>query len=284
MNIILKENEWAEEVIRNKTIDKCHKNTLRIVARYYMDQGYDKKNIDKKLDLFIIQCNLGLNAYNRSLKIDEAIKAASKRKATDIDYIAISKNEMARIDSLKSAPAKRLAFTLLCLAKYWDIVNSKYTHWVHNSDCEIMKMANIHTSLKRQALLYRGLEEAGYVSFPLRVDSTKMMVRYADDEPIPVDHIVCKISDFRNLGYQYLKYHGEPYIECQNCGLTVKEDNPKKGRKQKYCKTCAADIVLQQNINSVMRCKRRQEEIEKVQKVGKNEVLETAYLKGFLGV
>ena len=65
--------------------------------------------------------------------------------------------------------------------------------------------------------------------------------------------VAVRVSDFRNLGYQYLKYHGEPYFECENCGLTVRQNNKKTGRRQKYCQSCAAEIKIQQTINSVMR-------------------------------
>lgn len=62
-----------------------------------------------------------------------------------------------------------------------------------------------------------------------------------------------RVSDFRNLGYQYMKYHGEPYFECTNCGITEKIKNPSSGRPPKYCPQCAAEIRTKQNVNSVMR-------------------------------
>ena len=61
------------------------------------------------------------------------------------------------------------------------------------------------------------------------------------------------IHDFRNLGYQYMKYYGGPYFECVNCGITVKEQEPSKGRRQKYCPECALEIKTRQNVNAVMR-------------------------------
>ena len=69
-----------------------------------------------------------------------------------------------------------------------------------------------------------------------------------------------KITDFRNLGYQYLKYYGEPYFECANCGIVTKykdPDNIRSTRQQKYCASCAVKINTQQRVNSVMRAREK---------------------------
>ena len=95
--------------------------------------------------------------------------------------------------------------------------------------------------------MYAALKDMKFIQFSRKVDNTNVRVCVSKDgEPAVV------ITDLRNLGYQYLKYHGEPYFECANCGLTVKYDNPSKGQSQKYCIDCARDIHIQQTVNSVM--------------------------------
>ena len=99
--------------------------------------------------------------------------------------------------------------------------------------------------------MYHNLNEAGLIKFSKKVDNTNVRVCFVK----PGDAAI-RITDFRNLGYQYLKYHGEPYFECQNCGVTTRYDNPDNKRscsKQKYCRSCAAEINIQQIVNSVMR-------------------------------
>ena len=44
------------------------------------------------------------------------------------------------------------------------------------------------------------------------------------------------ISDFRELGYEYLLYKGENLIRCADCGILTRGN--KTGTK-KYCKDCA---------------------------------------------
>lgn len=248
MSIVLKENEWAEKMIQSRTLGKKPSETLYRVARYYMDNGYSKKEARNKLDAFLIQCEPTSSLPKWSDALDYATNRASKYEAINIDYIEITKPEMDKIDALSGKQIQRLAFTLLCLAKYWQVVIPNGDYWINNKDNEIMSMANINTSIKRQGLMYWTLREAGMIQFSRKVDNTNVRVCFVED-----GEVVCRVSDFRNLGYQYLKYHGEPYIECQNCGITTKINDPAKGRKQKYCKTCATEIAVQQRVNSVMR-------------------------------
>lgn len=252
MTIILKENEWAHDMIQSNDLGKKPTETLRRVARYYLDNGYSPVDTRKKLDSFLIRCEPSSSLLKWSGKLDDAVSLATKYKAVDIDSIDITDAEMEKIDSLGGKQTRRLAFTLLCLAKYWDAVNKSPDHWVNSKDNEIMAMANINTSIRRQCLMYYNLHAAGMIQFSKRVDNTNVKVCFAEE-----GETILHITDFRNLGYQYLMYHGEPYFVCTNCGITSKLANPGVGRKQRYCKKCAAEIAIQQQVNSVMRLRYR---------------------------
>ena len=123
----------------------------------------------------------------------------------------------------------------------------------HHPRWEIVNTANINTSIKRQSVMFDQLGDAGMIRFSKQIDNLSVQVLFVDEESEPV----LRVTDFRNLGYQYLKYHGEPYFECQNCGITVKSENA-TGRKQKYCKECAVEIHMKQTVNSVMRQRYKQ--------------------------
>lgn len=251
MSIVLREHEWAESMVKSKTLGKKPLETLSRVARYYLDNGYGKKEARNMLDSFLLQCEPTSSLPKWSNALDYALNKAAKYEAIYIDYIKITKPEMEKIDALDGKQIKRLAFTLLCLSKYWKLVIPSGDYWVNNKDNEIMSMANINTSIKRQGMMYWSLKEAGMIQFSRKVDNTNVRVCFAED-----GDAVMNITDFRNLGYQYLKYHGEPYIECQNCGITTKVNDPVRGRKQKYCKPCAVQVATQQRVNSVMRQRR----------------------------
>lgn len=246
--IVLNENDWAHNAIEERTLGEQPYETIHRVARYYLDEGYSKKDTRKMLDQFLLMCEPTASLPKWSGMLDFALDRATKRAAICKDNIAISKAELASIATLESKQAKRLAFTLLCLAKYWDLVNPGGDHWVNNKDNEIMRMANVNTSIKRQSILYAKLKEAGLIQFSRKVDNTNVRVCFIRDGDAGL-----YISDFRNLGYQYLKYCGEPFFVCESCGLTVRANDSGRGRKQKYCKRCATEISTRQKVNSVMR-------------------------------
>ena len=255
MSIVLNEHYYAEQAIQTRSLGKKPSETLSRVARYYIDScgSSTKKTIRSKLDLFLLQCDSTASIPKWSKMLDFATDWAFKHEAIQIDSIVITKPEMDKIDSLDGKQIRRLAFVLLCLSKYWNIVNSQNDNWVNSKDNEIMAFANINTSIRRQCAMYATLRDAGLIQFSKKVDNTNVRVCFAEDGEVEMT-----ITDLRNLGYQYLKYHGEPYFECTNCGITVKIDEPTKGRKQKYCKECAVEIKTKQNVNAVMRHRKHQ--------------------------
>lgn len=261
--IVLNENEWAEEMIRERDLGAKPFETFCRVSRYYIDKGYSKQDARKKLDTFLLQCDPTASIPKWSDVMDTAFSRAQKREAITIDSIPICKEELDIISSIEGKPIKRLAFTLLCLAKYWDAANRQENHWVNTKDTEIKKMANIRTSISRESGMYRKLKELGLIEFSKKVDNLNVRVLFmCDGEP------VLNITDFRNLGNQYLMHIGEPFYKCQNCGIVTKLENAGKGkatgRHPKYCKECAIKINIQSKVNSVMRRRNREKAMEKI--------------------
>ena len=255
MSIVLNEKEWAGMMIRKHSLGKKPYETVCRVAKYYISDGYSKREARKLLDDFILQCEPGSSLVEWSPMLDNALKTATKYKPIEIAYIPITQKEMDEIGKLAGKQLQRLAFTLLCVAKYWDAISPSNNHWVNCADSEIMQMANIGTSVRRQSQLFAQLRDVGMIGFSKKVDNLNVQVLFMDDGQ--AKH---QITDFRNLGYQYLKFIGGNYFECANCGITTKDENaietsdrPKRGRKTKYCKSCAAEVHLQQIVNSVMR-------------------------------
>lgn len=248
--IVLNENEWVENVLKERSIGRKPSETLCRVAKYYIWKcGYSKKDTKKLLSGFVLQCMPTASMPKWSDTIDFVISVASKKKPIEIDGVYITKGELDAIEKVDGRQAQRLAFTLLCLSKYWDTVNETDSHWVNTKDSDIMKLANINTSSKRQGTLYHQLNELGMVQFSKKVDNTNVKVLFAEDGESET-----VITDFRNLGYQYMRMQGEPYFVCKNCGITTRIRNPEGvGRKQIYCTDCANKVKVQQMINAVMK-------------------------------
>lgn len=248
MSIVLNEYEWAERMISNHELGKKPIETLNRVAKYYLENRYSKREIRKLLDTFLTQCDPSVSLVHWSETLDRVAKNVGKFPLIRLDGVRVTQKELDKIESLGGKQVRRLAFTLLCVAKYWDAVSEFNNHWVNSPDKEIMQMANINTSIKRQSLMFAELRDAGLIRFSKKIDNLNVQVLFIEPGETAIH-----IQDFRNIGYQYLKYYGAPYFDCVNCGLTVKIQEPTRGRRQKYCPSCAIELHTKQKVDSVMR-------------------------------
>ena len=237
MSIVLNERECAIEALQKCVLDTNPLETLGRVAKYYRAEGYKKAEIHSMLESFMLKCDPTINIVKWQDAIDRQIKDADKFPLIELDGIPITQSELDICSSLSGKQMKRLMFALICLAKFCNAVSAKNNNWVNRSDKELFKMANVVTPIRRQSLMINDLREAGLIRFSRKVDNININVLCIDNigEPVLV------VTDYRNLGYQYMKYYGEPYFECASCGIVIK----RTGKNHKYCSDCAADIHRQ---------------------------------------
>jgi len=253
VSIVLNEREWAENAIANRQLGKKPVETLGRIARYYRQvEKYKKPDIRDKLEDFLLQCDPGVVLVKWSDTLDRIVRSCDKYSLVELDGVNITNAELQVVGALEGRQLQRLAFTLLCVAKYWDATQPKNNGWVNTADKDVMKMANINTSIQRQSLMLHEMKNAGLLRFSKRVDSLNIQVKFIR----PNSPVKIHISDFRNLGNQYLLYCGEPYFQCAHCGLTIK----KKSNVHKYCPECAAEMYIKKSVESVMRKRSNQHE------------------------
>lgn len=236
VNIILNEKAYAEEILLKDKLDKKPTFDLRILAKYYC---HEKNMTPHKIYIELV--NVMENKYNnfslakwQSILLDLS-NNSKKYKLIQIEYIPITKNELLTINEISSRPMKRLAFTLLCLAKYKNIINPKNNDWENYSFKDIFKMANIQASRKEQGCMIHDLRNLGLIKMNKIVDNLSINVCYVDN--CKSDEILM-IKDFRNLGYEYLLYCGEKFVRCEKCGVLIRQTN----NRLKYCKGCSIEI------------------------------------------
>lgn len=236
--IVLNEKEYAEECLKNKTIDDKPFYTLSILAKYYYYCfGYRKKKITELLIDFMekayprYSCNKAMWDEN----IEKIAKNVGKYTLYEIDGVWITKAELETIENIKNKVLERLAFTLLCLAKLSNIKNPNNTGWVNNDAKEIFTLARISCSVSNRYERLGELHQLSLLEFPKRIDNLSCRVTYINDD----SEKILFVSDFRELGYEYLKYKGENFIRCRECGILIR--NNKAGTK-KYCSKCSGYI------------------------------------------
>lgn len=249
-NIILNEKEYAEYCLRENTVGDNTFRTLSIIGRYYYYcLGYKRKNIVENLKAFLHSA-AEIHTMQQQ-RWDDAIESIAnnvkKFKLYEISGVSIKVGEMEVINSIEKKSLRKLAFTLLCLAKLGNIRNDKNNGWVNNDDKDIFRLARVAGSSFDRDIKMAELNELGLLEFPKRNDNLSVRVTFINDS---TDEAMF-ISDFRELGYEYLKYCGENYIRCAECGVLV---HGNKNGDKKYCSKCAVYTPIESKMLKCVDC------------------------------
>lgn len=250
--IVLNEMEWAKGAIDSLSLGKKPFDTIVRVAKYYKAQGLQKNEIRRKVEDFMIRCQPRLSLVKWDGSISTALNIAEKHPPLCLSGVAVTEPELKKIEELPSLLQQRLMFALVCLAKYGNASNRNNGNWVNAEQKDIFALANVTLSSKRQSLMINDLWQAGYIGYSCLVDNTNLSVKILEDGDTAM-----YVDDFRNLGNQYMRYHGGNYFACECCGLVLKVTNTSS--HQKYCKDCAEAIksVRDSDRNYVMRINRQ---------------------------
>ena len=149
----------------------------------------------------------------------------------------LTKAEMETIDALSGVALRKLAFTVLCLAKLGNLRNIKNDGWVNVSSKDVFELANINCRSVEREVKIGTLYKKGLLEFPLRNDNLSYRVTYINNN----SEEVLFVDDLRELGYWYMNYHHGGYTKCRECGVLMKDtlSGDSIDRKQ-YCRKCEA--------------------------------------------
>ena len=120
--------------------------------------------------------------------------------------------------------------------------------WINKKDSkglsEVFKLANVTLSSDKKNELLHELYSNGYIHFGKKVNNLNIKIDLGDTD----DDIAYKITQFENIGNQYIGNFKKGYKQCANgCGRKIKI----KGTNDKYCKYCAREKQLEWQRNSM---------------------------------
>ena len=247
----MNEKEYVDGVLLEKNIEPSKTYTfLSMYARYlYHEKGLRKAGIIKELHNFMNENYPHYNPVDWSASIEKYANKASKYPLCVCKGVWITENELKTIEEIHDKVLERLAFTLLCLAKFRNYRNPNNNNWVNYSNGEIYSMACINTTAFEKDVKFNKLKELGLIEYAKKINNLNIQVLYIDDE----SENKLFVSDFRKLGYEWRLYKGEKYIRCADCGILVKGN---RNNTKRYCQQCAID---NEKLNALIR-KRRQRE------------------------
>lgn len=230
--IILNEREYAEKWLSSEQIEEQPYVVLSILAKYFYAQGYKKKRISEMLFDFLCKHFTVVKRLQWEDTCDQLAAKADKYPLYEFDGVWITQAELDKIATAESDKERRLLFTMLCLAKLGNLKRAKNNGWVNTETKELFKMARIDCRVYQRFYMIGKLGDQGFLEFPKQNGNLANRVTFIDDESEKVLHV----TDFRELGYEYMKYCGDDIIRCRECGMLTRGN--KNGTKQ-YCSKCA---------------------------------------------
>lgn len=243
MKIIMNEKKYAEELIEKCSVEKRELTAcINILSRYlYHEKGLKQTEIITYLDDFLLQAYPDYNAGKWYPHILSAIRRAKSRPLHKIDFVPITQSEIDTICDLKDEKLERLAFTLLCMAKYHNLRNDTNNNWVNFDSKEIFSQAHIRDSVEKRNKLIYPLKEKGLITNSLKAGHSNIQVNFVDD----FSPIIYRVTEMIDLGYQYYfirrklsSYYqrGKNLKKCKKCGHYFLGKS--KMNNEGYCPDC----------------------------------------------
>lgn len=247
MNIILNERIYAEKVLERGYIGDKPTETLGILAKYFYHLGLSKEDIYNNLDEFMTKYFYNYNPDKWTNTLESQVNRTEQYMIKEIDYISITESELTTIKNINSNVLEKLAFSLLCLSKFYNMVNPTNNDWANVEDKVLFKLANIQVNIEKQCLYINDLKRIGLIEYSRVIDNINTNVLYINDE----SPIVLKIYEFRDLGLEYLYWKGENYVRCRDCGKLIK---PNKQNNNTYCNSCKGYLPIDTKIIKCINC------------------------------
>lgn len=229
-----------------KGLDDNPYQAICILAKYYYHHlGYRKKKIVHHLTNYLERNYPRYSVQKQSwaTTIEKVAGRAGKYPLCEVDEILITRAELDTIDGVDKneiASAldnttieniKRLSFTMLCIAKLGVAKNEKSNGWVNTRTKDLLQFARINCPQKNGNFLISHLNSAGLIEFAKKNTNLSRRVTFINDD----SEVVLRISDFRELGYAYLRYRGENIVECGQCGILIRGT---ANNSRRYCNEC----------------------------------------------
>lgn len=248
MPVVLNETKQAEYIIEKGEVGTKPTSTLFLLGKYYRQkENLDKDQTVNKLNEFMVKNYKNYNSALWEEGIEDIAKKANKYPLREIDSIGITQSELDKIAELHNTKYEKLLFTMLCYAKLYNTISENNNGWVNTDIQELYRVARVTVKYRKDKFLFlNDIERTGLISFSNKNDNLNLKINFFDMD----GESVLEISDFRELGYEYLNYIGDDkFIRCSECSRLVRKNN----NRQKYCNDCY------KRINSEMTNERQKE-------------------------
>lgn len=253
-----KERDHAEEIVKNGFTSKYIVSELKILSKYYKEQGETEASIKELLKSF---CEKNMSGYNEAVHfkiINNAVAYGMKdeNKIIQISQIGVTQEELDIIENMDiDYEYKRVVFTLLVLTKLskeyikikdGEIKSNEFYFGGHKNYRELISTSKItfkktkKSTVKNIHDLIRILDEKGIVKITGN-GNIKLLFMY--DANQQNDEVMISISFYDVMGFYYDIYYNKNNVkQCEGCGKPVRM----KSNRQEYCEICRNNRLLEQ--------------------------------------
>lgn len=255
LGVIHNEQIVADKVLNDKVLIVSMSSTIDILIKYYYLKNRDIDKLELLYTIFnnLKECNIDSFNPNKceeliTTRIDRFYKTVRKFgdeniKLNIVDKVVITKAEVAFINSYEDKKVQNILFIMLVYAKITNKLNNNDSYWINQSLTNITKEAKL-TDKKRKTEVFHSLYLDQAISAGNKVGKVSIKVNYAYEDS--EEEIV--ITDFDGCVHYWLRYKGEKWKRCIECGKWIKQG--KKANSLKYCKECAKKINIEKTIEN----------------------------------
>lgn len=236
---ILNEKEYIRDILASGKKPDVISNgyLITLIAKYYFDREKSSEDLIEIVKKKILDFNIeGYQEYRYANKIKktciELYELESENLFRELEYVPIYEKELKVVESLPNDRQKKFMFTLYAIARYMNCDG-----WINKKDSkglsEVFKLANITLSSDKKNELLNDLYSNGYIHFGKKINNLNIQVELSDEN----DNVVYKITEFNNIGNQYIGNFKKGYKQCKCCGKKIKNTVVNK----LYCNKCAKE-------------------------------------------
>lgn len=238
---ILNEKDYIRGVLasKKKPNDLPMGYFIMLIAKYYFNNGEAFEDLIEIVKNKLLEFNIeNYQEYKWSNKIVKTCKflyeSEDNSKFKELEYIPIYQKEINLISTLPNDRQKKFMFTLYAIARY---MNSD--GWINKKNLrglsEVFKLANVTLTLEKKNEMLHELYANGYISFGKKIDNLNIKVNLCSEAD---EEVAYKLTDFTNIGNQYIGNFKKGYKQCKCCGKKIKDT----GNRKMYCNVCAEEI------------------------------------------
>lgn len=244
---IFNERQSIEAIINASEVDVINPtNTIRKLARYnfYVLKYGQTKNYNAIVE-YMSRNYKDFSEFAYQKDILGCIRDVEKTPWKNIDVINVTKSEMDIILTLDDIRKQKIAFILLCTAKYRDAYNENNGHKTDISVTDLYKMARVVLPQKERTVFLHFLIQEQLVEKHTFAGVKNKKVLFVsenfDDEVV----LSLREVDFLELAYIYMDYISDHvgYSYCEKCRRMIKNS---KTKPKKYCESCAKEVLTEQ--------------------------------------